>query len=759
MSRASSWGAAGLFVGLFGTAFGLRITTLGLVFVGGRVRFPAGTDELYHVRRIVYQVARFPERLDFDPYVSFPFGATPLWPPYLDWGIAALVRLLAAPADAVAVERVIAWIPPLLGAATVALVGEIGRRHFSLLAGLVAGLLLAVMPAHHMHSQLGQVDHQVVLGLCTVLLLGGAMAWLAESGARRSSARAAGVGLVVAVSLLVSPGALLQILPVQAALIVWVLAAAERSDAVGRARSAALAHAAAAALVAPASLASRPLAGFGAHSPLVLSDFQPLWFGACAASLVIAAQIWKRGDAWAGRAARVGSALALAGAGAVVSFALIPDLRNSLAYAAGWFTHEETFLAVVMELQPLFYPAGRFEPASALRSLTAALFVFPLAWLWLAFRHGRDPHPRPQTALLLVWSGAFFVLALAQERFANAFAPGLALTLGAAVQGLDATARRRLPRGARLAVGAALAGLVVATLTLPMLDYGRFFASTRHALTRGQVPVPRNWQRKVVVDEAARWLRDASPPTRGFLDASLRPEYGVLTNWGDGHLVRYRAERPTVQDNFGIFADRRAFDLAREYFESEDEEAAYRAALALGARYTVATQHGSGQLRQRSPHSVGQRLWQRLGNGAPAGAGTGSAALARHRLLWVGDLSGRARDVRRPAPDRVAVFEIVPGSRIVGDASPGERVRFELELQAGAGRVWYRAGTRASHTGRYEIRLPYPTDTAVSPEVGARGAYRVRGEARSAAFELAEADVRAGATRTGPDLRATTARR
>lgn len=751
MTRAKSWGAVGLFLGLFATAFLLRITTLGLVFVEGRVRFPAGSDELYHVRRIVYQVARFPELLDFDPYVSFPFGATPLWPPYLDWVIAALVRQIAAPADAVALEWAIAWIPPLLGAVTVALIGEIGRRHFSLLAGLVAGLLLAVMPAHHMHSQLGQVDHQVVLGLCTVLLLGGAMAWLAENGARRSGARAAGVGLVIAGSLLVSPGALLQILPVQAALIVWVLAAAERADAVGRARSAALAHGSAAALLAPASLANRPLAGFGAHSPLVLSDFQPLWFGAGAASLVIAAQIWKRSDAWAGRAARVGSALALAGVGSAVAFALIPDLHSSLAYAAGWFTHEETFLSIVMELQPLLYPVGRFEPASALRSLTAALFVFPLAWLWLAFRRGLDPHPR--TALLLVWSGAFFVLALAQERFANVFAPGLALTLGVAVQKLCAMAQRRLPRGARLAVGAVLAALVVATLTLPVLDYGRFFAATRHALTRGQAPVPRNWRRKVVVDKAARWLRDASPPTRGFLDANLRPEYGVLTNWGDGHLVRYRAERPTVQDNFGIFADRRAFDLARDYFESEDEEAAYRAALALGARYTVATHHGSGQMLQRSRHSVGQRLWRRLGNGAPEGSRVGSPALARHRLLWVGDLSGRARDVQRPAPDRVAVFEIVPGSRIVGDATPGEHVRFELELRAGAGRVWYRAGTRASLAGRYEIRLPYPTDTAVSTEVGARGAYQVRGEDRSAAFELPETDVRAGATRTGPDLR------
>ena len=59
--------------------------------------------------------------------------------------------------------------------------------------------------------------------------------------------------------------------------------------------------------------------------------------------------------------------------------------------------------------------------------------------------------------------------------------------------------------------------------------------------------------------------------------------------------MRYRAERPTVQDNFGSFADRRAYELAPDYFDVEDEELAYRTAQELGARYTIATAQGSGQ--------------------------------------------------------------------------------------------------------------------------------------------------------------------
>jgi hypothetical protein len=401
-----------------------------------------------------------------------------------------------------------------------------------------------------------------------------------------------------------------------------------------------------------------------------------------------------------------------------------------------------------MELRPLLFPAGHFDPGFASRSLTPGLFVFPLAWLWLAWRHGPGPGARPAHALLLVWSGAFFLLALAQERFANVFAPGLALTLGVAAGELNGIVKRRLPARARRAFSASLAMLVIAMLTPSALDYRQVLAYSRLALEHRAVAI--SSRRKLLVEDAARFLRDASLPTSGFLDATLQPEYGVLTSWDDGHLVRYRAERPTVQDNFGVFADRRSFELAGRYFDAPDEEAAYRVASQLGARYTLATRDGSGQTPSPSPHSVGQRLWRRLGNGAPDGSG--SAALARHRLVWVRDPPRGGGDPQEPPPDRVAVFEIVRGARVQGETRPGAPVSVELVLRAGAGRVLYRARTAASAEGRYEIRLPYPTDVPVSPEVGAADVYRVRSAGRSATLEVREADVRAGARLVGPTL-------
>jgi dolichyl-diphosphooligosaccharide--protein glycosyltransferase len=752
MSRSHAWRAAALSLGLFAFAFALRIANVGLVFADGLVRFPSGRDELYHVRKIVYQALRFPELLDFDPYVSFPFGARPVWPPFLDWGIAALVRLIAAPADALAVERAIVWIPPLLGALTVAVVAELGRRHCSLLAGLAAGLLLAVMHAHHVHSQLGQVDHQVVLGLAAVLLLATAIAWLgARLGSRQQRAWAVATGLALGVSLVISPGALLQLLPVQALALGFVLAGRSRDEAVARARSAALLHAVAALLVAPACLASGPWAGLGTTSPLVLSRFQPLWLGAGALGFALAAELWRRSRAGEQRSRRLASAAALGAAACGLALLLVPGLPASLAGAGGWFTREERFLATVAELQPLFYPAGELDPGFASNALTPALFAFPFAWLFLAFRRGLDPNARPAQALVLAWSAVFCALALAQERFANAFAPGLALTLGMATGEVWAIATRRAAGRVRLAVGASLTALLVLALAPALRDYQQLAAYSRFALAQERAPLPLSSRRQVAVEEASRFLRDASRPTQGFLDARLRPEYGVLSAWDVGHLVRYRAERPTVQDNFGSYADPRAFDLARDYYDALDEEAAYRVAQELGARYVLATREGSGQTLGPSPHSVGQRLWRRLGNGAPDAAGAGSPALARHRLLWVRNPADGAPGAA-PAPDRVALFEIVPGARVVGAASPGAKVSVELELRAGPGRVWYRARTETSPEGRYELRLPYPTDAAVSREVEALGPYRVRVESRSAELEVPEADVRAGATLPGPNL-------
>ena len=229
----------------------------------------------------------------------------------------------------------------------------------------------------------------------------------------------------------------------------------------------------------------------------------------------------------------------------------------------------------------------------------------------------------------------------------------------------------------------------------------------------------------------------------------------MLTSWDDGHLVRYRAERPTIQDNFGVFADRRASELAGAYFDAREEEAAYRAAQRLGARYVIATVAGSGQRKQPHLLSVGQRAWRFLGSSAvisqgPYLPGRRAAALARHRLIWLGDGAGDRPAVGAPQGNRVAVFEIVPGAWVEGQAEEDMAVVFELPLASAAGSFTYQARTRATADGRYEIRLPYPTDARFSPLWAAAGAYAVRSGGQSDELQVRESDVQAGARVSGP---------
>jgi asparagine N-glycosylation enzyme membrane subunit Stt3 len=252
------------------------------------------------------------------------------------------------------------------------------------------------------------------------------------------------------------------------------------------------------------------------------------------------------------------------------------------------------------------------------------------------------------------------------------------------------------------------------------------------------------------VKRAALWLRDASPATQGYLDASQEPEYGVISAWGNGHLVRYYAERPMLQDNFGPYAGREGFDAARAYYESTSEEAALEIARHNRARYVVATPSGSGQVVP-APESMAARLT--LARTAQGALALPAHALAHHRLSFVADDGAHAY----PTGDStwsVAVYEIVDGARVSGRAPAGAQLRFELPLYVGDGRTlaWI-ARTQADATGRYEVRLPYPTGHVAGAHGVRSGArYRVRSGARSQSLTLSRADVDEGRSVAGPDF-------
>ena len=115
-----------------------------VVFAGDRVDF-LETDAWYHIRLIENQVRNWPWRVTLDPYAA-PGGQFVPIAPFFD-AITATAAVLAHGRDATTtqIERLAAFIPPILGVLTIVFVWALARRAFDRPAGLLAAALLAIL--------------------------------------------------------------------------------------------------------------------------------------------------------------------------------------------------------------------------------------------------------------------------------------------------------------------------------------------------------------------------------------------------------------------------------------------------------------------------------------------------------------------------------------------------------------------------------------------------------------------------------------
>jgi len=736
---------------LVGLAFGalalaVRALPYPRVFLDGSV-IPFGNDAWYHLRRITYSVLHFPAVLSFDRYINYPEGAKPIWTPLFDWSVALLVRPFFVPGDLASVERIAVWVPPVLGALTVVLLFCLARRHFDLATASVSAALLCVLPAHFWYSQLGFVDHHAAVALVSAGLLAACMHFVsgdpaaAERGWRRGTLS---TGLLLGLALLVWPGSLLHVALAEVGLVVFVLTRPSRSAALSAARSFTCAQLLACFLVAPFA-AGAEWPQWSAFSPLVLSRFQPWFFGVLALLALASALLWSRSALGNSPAARAASALGLGLSVLVLGLVFRPELSNGLSEAWTWLSRDEEFQLAVSESKPLLMQQGRFSLDRALSRLTGFVVLFPLIWL-AALAWARR---RPDRAPLLLWLGWTLALAgatLAQRRFFNSFSLPFALLVG---WGL-CTAWRALPGLPRGAAGAWLrAAFVLAALAClapGWSSYAQGASALLHAGGEG-VRVPPWLGARIAQLEMVRWLALRTPPTRGWLDPTQQPEYAVLAPWDLGHAIGYAGRRPTVVDNFGDDLGERNFALAARYWES-DEPAASELLEAVGARYVVLTQ-AHVVTHAVLPESVTAALALQPAPPADWPAASDPPALERHRLVYE---SRRWGSEPANSPPLYRVFEHVPGARIVGRATPGARIELSLPLRTGRPReLVYRARTRADADGRFSLRVPYATVDAprgvrVDPH------YTLRCAGIEAALVVPEAAVRAGDVVAAPPL-------
>ncbi|RIL02029.1 MAG: hypothetical protein DCC71_16920, partial [Proteobacteria bacterium] len=177
--------AATLLVLLVACGVGVRALRWPEVFVGDAIVFPIG-DAYYHLRRAEYTLANPGRVLLFDPLVNQPDGAWIPWPPLHTLLLAGAAHVAGGTREAL--ERVAAWYPPLLGAATALPVYGAARSVGGPGVALLAAAIAALLPASVTYSDLGNADHHVTVSFFGALWLWGALLAMRADGGRRLAA-------------------------------------------------------------------------------------------------------------------------------------------------------------------------------------------------------------------------------------------------------------------------------------------------------------------------------------------------------------------------------------------------------------------------------------------------------------------------------------------------------------------------------------------------------------------------------------------
>ncbi|MFP6605080.1 MAG: STT3 domain-containing protein [Myxococcota bacterium] len=563
---------------LFLFAFAIRCIPAPRLF--GETVPPFGTDAYYHLRRVLFTLENPPAILGFDRYINFPHGGQPIWPPVFDWLLALVAWPVHAggdPASALRVESWLAWLPPILGAATVVLLYFLARRLFDPTTALVSAGILSLLSGHYWYSQIGFVDHHAAVALLSTGLLVLAVRLLDGMTEGRPGSLAAATGVTLGALLLVWPGGLLHVLVLETALLFYWGTRNSRPEACRAAMAAAVVNAVAVVVVAPFGI-GQTWTNWSDFSPAVLSHFQPWLFSALAIHAAACAAIW-RGTWGSAKTQRIAQSLAIGAALLLLSVWLIPALTTGAVEALRWLLKEETFQAVVVESKPLFADGTTVAEAR----LSRFVYLVPLAALALAWL-SRGASNRPALRLVVLQVVVLGAVTLLQRRFFNTFSVMVALCLGWTLVALFRAAQGR---GApRWATGTAVVTAAI-WLLLPVLESYRLpLRNLGEVLAGRSMTLPTAVQQRRSFAQAAVWLRENSPPTAGFLDAAVAPEYGVLAFWTHGHLVEYVARRPSIVNNFGDDLGGTNFLESYRFFQAGDAEAR-EIGSRLGVRYVL----------------------------------------------------------------------------------------------------------------------------------------------------------------------------
>jgi len=521
------------------------------VLGGKRVNF-LETDAWYHVRLAESQVRNFPHRITVDPYAA-PDGQYVAVAPLLDTVIATIVFVTQGrDASTGYIERVAAIVPAIIGVLAVFAVWALATLAFDRRAGLIAGLLAAVLPGHFLDRTLvGFVDHHAL----EVLLSFATLAFIVYG-----SALGAGVSLGLYLLAWASGSYFVFILAVWLA-VTAILAPARRASA---ARLAAISAAIALAIV------------VGFQDPGLFRYNTQI--AALIGLIVTASAITLLADRLM---VAIGVVAAAMFAIVAIAWVVMPGLVDQVATDLNRFRPDATRMAV-LEARPLFLYTGNWvwsQPWTFFRSGFYAGLLAVAALVVTTWRSRRVDH-----LLILCFTIANYLATFGQNRFGYYLVPSTAVVISwLAVQILDwggvphaanptPTIKRPLPFQREIAV-ILVAGIVVAPNLVPAA-----LTTTR----AGGMPV--YWF------DAMQWLRINTPEPFTSPDyyharyTATNPPAGfsVMNWWDQGYWILQTGRRVPVSN-----PTQRGATNAAEFLTATDESEALALLASARARYVI----------------------------------------------------------------------------------------------------------------------------------------------------------------------------